>query len=251
MCTNINILIFESNARYRKKILEAIIRKRHLSKLPLNTLSIDDPDVVLQYIKSEPDFTVYLLDVAMEQRETGLFLANQIKQLCPKHPIVFLTECDINLLTNMKCKLLADTFIIKDSPLLYEELATLLQHFTNIFQPRFLQVKYDYEEILIDYDHIYYIEMIKSKMKAKIVCKYGEYEKGRPLNYMAGLDNRFRRVSKFYVINTDKIIKINRSTHIITLEGLHEIPYSTAYLKLIKNGQNFKMQFPKEKTYDV
>lgn len=242
MQKGMNILIFEDNTCCREK-LEEIIFRRHLQKYPDDKiiLSTNSPRVVSDYAKASPRFTVYLLDIIAEEKTVGFTLAKQIKKYCPNAPVIFVTGHADVFITKMKYKLLADNFIFKDSPLLEEELMMLLRHFTIRFKTNLsLQLKRRYQKIFIKYDDIYYFETIPNMIKIKVVCKSDEYEMhGTLAQLQKSLDNRFQRVSRFYIVNTDMINEINLSTHQIILKDSYTVPYSNTYFKGgVQNADN-------------
>lgn len=229
-----HILIFEDNA-YDRKALEEIIYREHLQKFSKDdlVLSTGSFDRAMDYVKTTSAYTVYLLDILINNKMLGYDLAKHIRKHNSKAPIIFITGHADAFVNQMEYKLLANSFIFKDSPLLADELTDALEYFRmQIKTDGALEIKSRFHQIFVDYDSIYYIETIPGALKAKVVCRNKIYEtNGTLTQILQNLSSHFLRVSKFRIVNLDKVIEINRSKHIVKLMDLYEIPYSTSYLK--------------------
>lgn len=229
-----HILIFEDNV-YDRKDLERIIFREHLRKFPKDDLilSTDSFDRALNYVRTTSAYTVYLLDIMIGNRLLGYELAKQIRKLHPKAPIVFITGNTDVFVTRMEYKLIANSFIFKNSPLLADELLDALEYFRmQMKTDGALEIKSRFHQLFIDYDDIYYVETISGTLKVKIVCKNKTYEtNGTLAQILQNLNSHFKRVSKFRIVNLDKVIKLDCSKHVIILMDSYEVPYSNTYLK--------------------
>lgn len=234
MYQTMNIVIFEDDKTFRD-VLSRMIETVHLPRYPGDEIVIASGSAkeVEQYIRASSEYTVYLLDIVVGRKTAGYDLAKQIRALHPGAPVIFITGHAEVFVSRMEYKLLANGFIFKDSGLLRDELADALEYFRRqIKNGGALEIRSRFYHAYVAYDEIYYLETISGAVKVKVVCRKRVYDIcGTLRQVQAQLDSRFVRVSRFCVVNRDKIVRLDHSSHRIELEDGYAVPFSDAYYK--------------------
>ncbi len=222
----LNIYICEDNDNERA----------YLSKLVKNITLIEDYDLNFAYATSDPykllniisadnNIGLYFLDIDLGKDIDGLSLAQKIRQYDPRGFIVFVTtHSEMSCLT-FQYKVEAMDYIIKDEP---EKINDHVHQCIIEAYQRYSSPSNDYQsiyrltsvekEFCIRFDEIYYFETSENIHKVILHAQNLILEfQAKLKDIEPGLDERFCRCHRSFIINTDKISDINLKEKTIPL----------------------------------
>lgn len=227
-----NIVICEDDKSFRNKIEH--ITSMYTARTDSNSkcvLSTADAQEVINYAHSNPELTIYFLDIQLEGAITGFDIAAEIRKNDWNSSIVFITSYKEKIMLTYEYKLELLDYIIKTEP---EKIEAKVNECMRIAESR--QSKGYTQSLTIDtkrfvttlpFDEIIMIEGIKGTHKLLLHHKDGLFEFYSSINeVMSQLDERFLRCHKAVIVNTDKIRIVDKKEHIIRLENGIECEYA-------------------------
>ena len=227
-----NIVICEDDIPYQNYIKN--ILTKHIEKTKSNsilTLVTDNSNDVVNYIASNPEITLYYLDIKLNSTMTGIELAARIREKDFYSNIIFITSYTEFVQTTYDYRVEALDYIVKDnSKDMEEKICSGLELVERRQSQGFrecLNIENKQRTFSIPYDCIYFIESIKSSHKLLLY-----YENGIATfhcllkDLVKKLDNRFVRCHKSVIVNRDKIFSIDKKKHILIMQGGLQCIYS-------------------------
>ena len=172
---------------------------------------------VEEIIEKKYEQKVYVLDIELGDI-SGLEIASEIRENDLESVIIFVTshtECKNDIFYS---RLLAIDFIPKDKIWENRFESTIEYTVKEVNRKRVLAFEYNYNSYRIPYDNILFIEKIQDNQKCLINTENGEqYE---ILSSIAQLEKKlgppFFQTHKSYIINIEKVRKIDYADNMIT-----------------------------------
>ncbi len=230
-----NIVICDDDVIYRRHLSNMIdgilMRMNSNSQVVLET---DDPAEILDYARDERQVTLYFLDIKLKNDISGLEIAEEIRKNDEISLIVIITNYPDNMSLVYEHKVAALDFIYKGDTLSHLErvrqcieIAETRQH---VDYEECINIENYNEKFSVPYNDIYYIDTITGSHKLTIHTDTAIYNfYGKIKEMPAKLDSRFTRCHKSVIVNTDKVIGVNKSEHQILLLNGTECSYSIRY----------------------
>ena len=199
-------------------------------------LATTNPEEVVQFLKhSKAD--CYFLDIDLSHELTGITLGSKIRETDPIASLIYITtHAEMTYLTFIY-KLAALDFIIKDNTDVLKEkiLSTLKEAYRRYIKigeqtdVQKIQIKTTGRTYNIDFDSIYFFEASTSAHKIILHLENEHLEfYGRLKDYDNVHENLYR-CHKSFIVNKDKIDKVDSKERIIYLNN-GEICYASARL---------------------
>lgn len=223
-------VIFEDSQQDIEKIC-SILQRHYNAKASLITANTRK---MLHYMQTSQNFTVYFLDLMINGKEKGLYLAQKIIEK-GNGLIVFTTAYPKMILGQTYLQIKSFNLIDKQSDnLAYQLCATIDLAMEYANQNCFVICKRN-EDIYIPLDSILFIESIKYSPKISITTTFGYFECRKTLHECREqLDQRFIQLRKTHIVNRTKIRKIDFKNKTILFSEKVTCPFSYYYAK--KNG---------------
>ena len=227
-----NIVICEDDDLFRNKIenitLMYAARTGSNSKCVLSTA---DAQCVIDYTRSNPELTIYFLDIQLEGAVTGFDIASEIRKNDWNSSIVFITSYKEKIMLTYEYKLELLDYIIKTEPEKIEakvnECMRIAENRQNKGYSGTLTVNTKRFTTTIPFDEIVMIEALKGSHKLLLHYSDGLFEFYSSINEVLGqLDDRFIRCHKATIINRDKIRVVDKKEHRIQLVNGIECEYA-------------------------
>lgn len=219
-----NIFICEDNKEQRKNLKNAIeeilINKGIKGKIQLSTNSAYE---ILDYISENNSKGVYFLDIEIGQDINGIELARKINDIDKNAIIVMVTSHSEMSQLALKYHIRALDYIVKDSiEGIYKRVDECLT-----FIDEKLRESIDSEYITIEnnqcvekirYDDILFFETAKKRTLAlHTYDSYVEF-KGTLKDIEDKLDQRFVKCHRSFIVNKDKVLRIDKKQRILFME---------------------------------
>ena len=219
-----NIAIYEDDYSFAGQLELYISRYTHFPP----ALNTGRPDALERYLTATIQPTLFFLDIVLEGANLGLTAAARISERKLGDMIVFLTAYRDRIIGNPVYLTISFSVIFKDSLTLYQEVAATIDIARAALAGKcLLRSIGKYENLYIPFDSILFIEHVKGRNKVCIRCADGRYTVCDTLTAIhAQLDGRFVRCHHAYIVNRDKIIKIDKTTKTVYLAGGSSCPYS-------------------------
>lgn len=232
------IYLCEDNIPFMQS-LNSLLKKSILKEnLNMNLeFCTSDPYELLMRVKTDNTTGIYILDIDLKADINGLELAQQIRKIDPRGYIVFVTTHEEMTLLTFKYKIEALDYIIKDDENLSNRVnASLLQinerHNTIAIRDDGFSFRIGDKVIFEKYENIYLFEVSATVHKIIMVAENRQLEFYSSLNSIKEhLDDRFLRCSNAMIINTDKIIEVNKKKRIAILSNEEECAISVRNMK--------------------
>ncbi len=232
-----NIVICEDDDKFRKSIEN--ITQMYAAKNSSNSkcvLSTADAQRVIDYARSNPELTIYFLDIQLEGSITGFDIAAEIRKNDWNSSIVFITSYKEKIMLTYEYKLELLDYIIKTEP---EKIEAKVNECMRIAENRqskgysgMLTVNTKRFTTTIPFDEIVMIEALKGSHKLLLHYSEGLFEFYSSINEVfSQLDDRFLRCHKAVIINRDKIRTVDKKEHIIQLTNGVECEYAPKSVK--------------------
>jgi len=219
----LHILICEDDSHHRAK-MEAIVTK-HIEAADVEIeliLSAGNPEEILAYLEKHPDgHGLYFLDVDLQHDDIdGILLGKKIRETDPLAKIVFITTHEEAAILTYKHKIGAQDFIEKNRP---EDIETrmiecVLTAYKRYLaekeaEPKFFHVNTGNEVQNIPLDDILFFETHPKIRKRMILhTEKGEIDFRGTISEVEKLIPVFFRCHKSYIVNPDKIVRLNKIT---------------------------------------
>lgn len=203
--------------------------------------SYTNPLLALSNINKEDEIDILFLDIDMPELN-GFELASRIRHMAPY--LIFTTSHEKYALKGYEVN--ANQFLIKpitdrafiDAINRLRTEPTVRQELANIETDDSLYLKLEVKGNIrrISKQDIIYIEPIKGSNYMKVVTKNEELKTLSSIRFITNLldsDNRFRRVSRSYIINTSAIISVKGN--VVSLQQNHQVTIGSAYKEVFLN----------------
>lgn len=198
------------------------------------------PEKVIEYLAVEQGISLYMLDVQYSKHMfDGIEIAKQIRNHDRDSYIVFITSCAHSIQIVMKGLIRPAGFFIK--PVETGDIEILLgdiyRDFLNIegVGSYIFNVNIGSTIYRIEYDQILYFEAFQKKVYIHTSNqRIGYYDSLSSLESRLG--EQFIRCHKSYIINKDKVLRIDFSDNRIVMENGAEIDISRTYKHGIKEN---------------
>lgn len=227
-----NIVICDDDPIYRQYLSNVIdgilMNKRSNSQIVLET---DDPSRLLEYARTENLITLYFLDIVLDEDISGLDIASEIRKRDGTSIIVIITNHPDDMSLVYEYKLEALDFIFKGDTLQNTERIKQCIEIAEKRQQKgyedCLNIQNYSENLSVPYDDIYFIDTVLGTHKLAVHTNTALYEFYGKLNVLnLKLDYRFIRCHKSVIVNTEKIIGVDKSNHRILLLNGYTCQYS-------------------------
>lgn len=189
-------------------------------------LATTNPDEVVKLLKKQKA-DCYFLDVDLNHELTGIQIGKLIREEDPLAQLVFVTtHAEMSYLTFVY-KLAALDFIIKDQPEFLQDkvLSTLKEAHRRYKQVgeqeqiQKLQIKTAGRTLNVDLDTIYFFEAIPGTHKLVLHVENEHIEFYGRLKDYEKIHERLYRCHKSFIVNKDKIERVDAKTREIFLEN--------------------------------
>lgn len=235
----LDIFICEDDQQQKEKITNYIKNYIMIEQLDMRiALTTDNPDEIIDYLKSNKVNGLYFLDVDLKHEKSGIVLGAEIRKYDARGSIVFVTtHSELTYLTFLY-KVEALDYIIKDD---FTDLQKRVIDCIVIANERHLthdgeakkrfQIKNGDKVINEDYDNILFFETSSKLHKIIMHTDTRQVEFYGKLKEIEEIDSRFYRCHNSFVVNIENISAIDKKTREITMVN-GEVCYSSArYLK--------------------
>lgn len=240
----LKIFICEDNKEHRdkfKKIIDNIILVENYDiQMELAT---DNPYDIIDYVKSTTTSGIYFLDIDLHREINGIQLAEKIREFDPRGFIIFVTtHAEMSYLTFLY-KVEAMDYIIKDN---YKNIQARFSECIENAHHKYTKkiselqktfsIKSEDKIINVDLSEIIFFETSKTIHKVVLHCQNRQVEfYSKMKDVEKNLDERFYRCHNSFIVNKDKIKKIDIKNRIAYMTNDEECFISTRALKeLIK-----------------
>jgi len=222
----LDIFICEDDEQQRKKITKYVENYIMIEELDMKvTLSTDNPDEIIDYLKANNVNGLYFLDVNLNHEKTGIALGADIRKYDSRGSIVFVTShSELTYLTFLY-KVEAMDYIIKDDITDIQKRVIdcidtanerYMSEHNETTKKRFKITSGD-KVISEDYDKILFFETSSKLHKIIMHSENRQVEFYGELKEIEDLDDRFYRCHNSFVVNTDNIESIDNKTRDITM----------------------------------
>lgn len=219
-----NIAIYEDDRDY------AMLLERHISRHTHFPTSINTGSrlAIEKYIKEKKEATLFFLDIILQGEDSGFAVAEMIAEQKRGDLIVFMTSNTEKIIANPFHKTIAFNIIFKNSDSLMQEVAdTITLARESLANTCLLHAVSKTENLYIPFDGILFIEYLKGSSKVLIKCINAEFTiRGTLSKIHEKLDSRFVRCHKSYVVNSTKVVKLDKTAKKVHLINGVECPYS-------------------------
>ena len=237
----LKVVICEDNKNQREKITQIveniILREEFNMELAIAT---KDPKEVLNYMENNKNMVgIYFLDVDLHVSMNGIKLAEKIRELDPNGFIIFVTtHSEMSFLT-FEYKVEAMDYIIKDNyQNIKERVNKCMQKANSIYysknnkDDKFFTVNCDDYILNIKYNDILFLETSDQIHKVRIHEENKQVEfYGTLKDIEETLDDRFYRCHRSFIVNRDKINRIDKKERIIYMINGEQCFASTRYIR--------------------
>jgi len=244
----LNIFICEDTKVIREEIEKIvssfiIINNYHMRI----TMVTDNPYVVIDYVSKNKSVGLYFLDINLGVDMDGISLAEKIRECDPRGFIVFITAYGAKMQLTFRHKVEAMDFIVKDELSDFKErICHCIDNAhkkytcaTNELQSIFTFKVLD-KLVTTELNKIIYLE--NSKLDSRIIVIHlenGMFEfYGRLRDIEERLGTSFFRCHNSYIVNLNKIKKVDLKEKVIYFENNKKCYVSARRLKKLKELLN-------------
>ncbi len=240
------IICDDTHAQSIKDAVEPILQELNLGKI---VLAETKPNSVLDYIESNEEPSVYLLDIELSALINGIDMARLIREKDDDSYIIFITSHEEFAIMTYKYKLHVMDYIVK--PLNQQDIRNCLQTILeseinkknmqkiNNQENNILNIKSGCQQHMIDIRDIIYFEVIKNKIiihtEKGQISFFSTMKEIKDKLFSMKID-RFVVSHKSYLVNMKKIESVEKSD--ITMSNGYRCPLSRNYRKEIINAIN-------------
>lgn len=232
-----NIVICDDDNLYREnleKIIYGVLIERKIKSEII--VSSADPTDIIDYIDNCSVITLYLLDIYIDERYSGIDLAKHIRKTDDTSPIIFITNYADMLSTTYEFKLKLLDYIYKNNDAVarekIEECILLISKRESKGYINCLRVKTPNSTEFIPFENIYFFETVPSTHKIILHHKNGVIQFYESIkNLMLLLNDDFVKCHKSIVVNKTKIIGADKRNKLLLLHNRYICPYSAMTFK--------------------
>lgn len=234
-----NIVICEDDKYYRnylEKVITNYINKKHLkSQLVLST---GEPQMIIDYIKSNVEVSLYYLDIKLTEEISGLDLAELVRRKDYLSHIIFITNYREMMPLTYEYKLGALDYIVKeDSETVIRKICEGIDYAEKRQRSHIqcLNVENRNKNVSIPLSSLCYIESVKSSHRLNLYYDNGMMTvSGLLKDIEKQLDGRFLRCHKSSIVNMDKVVEVDKKNKVLILNAGYRCVYSARYKGVIE-----------------
>ncbi|MGX7091732.1 LytR/AlgR family response regulator transcription factor [Hutsoniella sourekii] len=238
----IPIIICEDKESQLQKISNFVENILLIEDLPMTiSLKAQTSQEVKDYLdQRDPKFSIFILDIELEEVEGGLKLARYIRQRDDQSKIIFVTAYSEYLPLTYQYHIEAFGYIVKTQPELMKEMlaeALITAHQRNNsyhYKRNLFTIKQQNRIQTFDLDDIFYFTTAPISHKVVMVAKTGIFEFYDSLSKVEQANHSLIRVHKSYVVNSQHIRSLDRNTMTIILSDDHQIPVSRQCVSVVE-----------------
>lgn len=231
----LNIVLCDDNAKVLtrlEKLLDTIFIKHNIAASIL--LKSTDTNEVLDFIKTN-SANVFILDIDLKCKLTGLDLASKIREISKNAYIIFSTGHFEYVLTAYKFK----TFDYLPKPVTFEKLEQTILRLVDDMQTDCKSYLKLSKNLVIDKNNINYIKKDGMQLifssKDKTYKTYSSFNQIEPL-----LPDNFVRCHKSYIVNMNNISNVEMNKNIISFNENESCcigpKYKRNFMEVLNNG---------------
>ena len=192
-----------------------------------------DPVILLEQLSSKIQRGIYFLDVSLRHdKYNGFTLAQEIRKLDSRGFIIFITSHDELAFETFRYRLEAMDYIVKgDSVQVQQRVFDCMRSVSRrLLESRevsldYFPVKIGTETQFVPYDDILYFETSTQKHRILLHTKTMHLEFFSKLQDIAEqLPAYFKRSHRSFIVNTQKITKIDFKEHCIYIQDIYTCP---------------------------
>lgn len=222
------IVIFDDDTGFRSW-METVVKTFIAGKRITLALSTGDKGVLESFISRNEAQTVFFLDLVISEKLEGLEIAEKIKDKNTLNYISFITQYPSMVMYASKSKLLSSNVILKGNKNRMQfEINKTLEYLYHASYSDVLTIKDRYSTIYrFLYQDIVYIEAEKGVHRISIAYQNGLFNCPGSLKALeTTLDDRFMRCHSGFIVNTERILSIDRTKGFFTMSNGSDIPFS-------------------------
>lgn len=225
-----NIILFDDDENLRQQCRTLI------NKYGYNLqLSTGLPSEIQKYLRKHYEPALYFIDIVIgTDNRIGFNLAEDIKNENKNNMVVFITGYPDMILYNTKAKALASLVILKSREYFKSELLETLEIAETLFSGKaFFRYHTKYMGYgIIALEDILYLEKVKGRNTINIHhCKGNLIIHSTFLEVMKQLDCRFLRCHNSFIVNIDKISRVDLKSRKLFLGNDRFCFYSRGHKK--------------------
>ena len=232
----IHIIIVEDNILFNNTIKEEVTRILFSKDLEYRIFQFYDFDEEFdQVMKSEIPLKIYILDIETPSA-CGIDITRKIRTTDMESIIIFLTNYDEFGSLLLKDEIMFLSFILKNQ--FKVRLPNAIEKALQIIYSKKILKFWDQKiKYTIPMNDILYVTTNTVKQKTVLVTSYSVFEINKTLIEMEKiLDENFVKSHRSCIVNTKRIVSVNKNLHIITFDngdrtGLMNDQFKKNYLK--------------------
>lgn len=230
-----NIVICEDDKVYGNYIEQVLVSYIELNNSNSRiVINVEKANEVIDYVHGNPEVTLYFLDIKLKEGISGFDIASEIRKYDHISHIVFITNYGEMMPLTYEYKFEALDYIVKgQTGEVKRKICECLDYAEKrqkVGYDKCLNIQNKRSNISIPFDEICYIGSIKSSHKLVLYYENGMIEFYALLKDVEKkLDDRFLRCHKSIIINKDKITRVDKKDHTLTLSEKYKCEYASRY----------------------
>lgn len=206
-------------------------------------VSTDDPEKIIEEMKTSKNTGLYFLDVDLQSSKNGLTLAKEIREYDPRGFIVFVTSHSEMAFLTFQYKVEALDFILKDEPKqlrsrICECIENVHTKYTKITkgEGKTITITRGGRKLTLEYNSIMFFETSVNEHKLIVHTENKSIEffgKMKEIEDEVGDD--FIRCHRSYLVNKKNIKEIDYTEKMIRMKNQMECPISHRMIRQVKN----------------
>ena len=217
-------------------------------------VSTSSPTDIINYLKKKKVAGLYFIDIDLDCEINGIDLAEEIRQHDRRGFIVFITSDTGAHFLTLKRKVEMLDYITKDSENLEDEIRACVKLASERGLPEIstpLQSKISIKisssmNLAIKPSDILFFKTAQPHfLSVNYIEDNGVQSRtfrGKLTDVMRNLDERFFRCARDYIVNTDKIVGIDKKDYKLILENDIRIGITASSIKILKERMSIKIQ---------
>lgn len=206
-------------------------------------VSTDDPEKIIEEMKTSKNTGLYFLDVDLQASKNGLTLAKEIREYDPRGFIVFVTSHSEMAFLTFQYKVEALDFILKDEPKqLRSRICDCIENvhtkYTKITkgEGKTITITRSGRKLTLEYNSIMFFETSVNEHKLIVHTENKSIEffgKIKEIEDEVGDD--FIRCHRSYLVNKKNIKEVDYTEKMIRMKNQMECPISHRMIRQVKN----------------
>lgn len=220
----VNIIICDDNEKDKNNIKQSVQNYMDKNKVKYNIYTYDDyNEGFYNIVKNKLPFKIYLLDIETPSK-SGIDVARDIRKKDIDSIIIFLTAHEELGNVILKNELLFLSFINKFDNFEYRLSKSLGKALKLLKQKNTIRFQDRSTLYTININDILYISKESFERKTIIKTDYMEFKVNKPMHEIISmLDDRFRQTHRACYVNTDRVVKIDKTKKSIMFDNKEEI----------------------------